>query len=350
MTRQNAIGAALIAALLFGASTPFAKVLAADTPPVLLAGLLYLGSGLGLGIIRLLRDRGLALPALPLRDWCWLLGAIACGGVLAPVLLLYGLTANSAGSVSLLLNLEAVLTAMLAWMVFHEHTDRRNVIGMVLIVAGGAVLAGPQGSHGGVSPVGVLLILGACLCWAVDNNLTRKVSGSDALFVAAAKGLISGVTNVSLALAIGASLPRLPVVAEAMAVGLLGYGASLVLFVVALRELGSARTGAYFSTAPFLGAVIAILVLHEPASLAFWISAGLMVLGVGLHLTERHQHDHTHDALSHTHAHTHDSHHQHAHDARWDGKEPHSHEHDHEPLTHHHPHYPDLHHRHGHVH
>jgi drug/metabolite transporter (DMT)-like permease len=317
---------------------------------MLLAGLLYLGSGVGLGIIRLLRDRGLSIPAMPGRDWCWMLGAIAFGGVIAPVLLMYGLTHSSASSASLLLNLEAVLTAVLAWIVFHEHTDRRNVIGMALIVVGGAVLAWPRGVGSGVSATGVLLITGACLCWAIDNNLTRKVSGTDALFVAGAKGLIAGATNVVLALVIGARLPAPIVIGGAMAVGLLGYGASLVLFVVGLRELGSARTGAYFSTAPFLGAAIAIVAFHEPPSTAFWITALLMALGVALHLMERHEHDHTHEALAHEHAHTHDVHHQHAHAFVWNGEEPHSHEHNHEPLLHRHPHYPDLHHRHGHAH
>jgi drug/metabolite transporter (DMT)-like permease len=215
---------------------------------------------------------------------------------------------------------------------------------------GGAVLTWPPGNSSGPGATGVLLIAGACLCWAIDNNLTRKVSGTDALFVAGTKGLIAGLTNVVLALAIGARLPAPSVIGGAMAVGLFGYGASLVLFVIALRGLGSARTGAYFSTAPFLGAAIAVAAFHEPTSVAFWIAALLMALGVTLHLMERHEHDHTHEALSHEHAHSHDAHHQHAHAFAWDGAEPHSHEHDHEPLLHRHPHYPDLHHRHRHAH
>jgi len=348
MTARTSILAALGAALLFGGSTPFAKLLAGDVPPVLLAGLLYLGSGSGLWIARLLRDRGFAAANLPAGEWLWLAGAIGCGGVIAPVLLMFGLGRTSAADASLLLNLEAVLTALIAWLVFKENADRRIVLGMALIVAGGVALAWPAGgtAHNGVT--GALAVAGACLCWAIDNNLTRKVSASDALFVAGTKGLAAGAANSTLALTLGAKLPALPLLAGAMAVGLAGYGVSLVLFVLALRGLGSARTGAYFSTAPFVGAAIAILFLHEPTAAAFWLAAALMAGGVWLHLTERHEHEHTHEPLLHTHAHRHDTHHQHAHDFPWDGAEPHTHQHRHEPLTHSHAHFPDVHHRHGH--
>lgn len=346
---SRAILAALGAAVLFGGSTPFAKLLTGNLSPLLLAGLLYLGSGLGLWLGRIVRDRGFDSPQLPPSEWPWLAGAIACGGVLGPVLLMVGLTRTSAADASLLLNLEAVLTAVLAWLVFRENADRRIVLGMALIVAGSMVLAWPQGGAAAGSGLsGALAVAGACLCWALDNNLTRKVSASDALFIAGTKGLVAGVTNLALAFALGARLPALPLVAGAMTVGLAGYGISLVLFVLALRGLGSARTGAYFSTAPFVGAAIAILVLHEPTSAAFWIAAALMAAGVWLHLTERHEHQHTHEPLSHRHRHRHDAHHQHQHDFPWDGSEPHAHEHDHAPLTHSHPHYPDVHHRHSH--
>jgi drug/metabolite transporter (DMT)-like permease len=348
MTARASILAALAAALLFGGSTPFAKLLARDVSPVLLAGLLYLGSGVGLWAVRLARDRGFAAVNLPANEWRWLLGAIVSGGVLGPVLLMYGLTSTSAGSASLLLNLEAVFTALMAWIVFRENADRRIVLGMALIVAGGAVLAWPQDGpgHGGLA--GELAIAGACLCWALDNNLTRKVSASDALFIAGTKGLCAGLTNCALALGLGVKLPGPAVLAEAMTVGLAGYGISLVLFVVALRGLGSARTGAYFSTAPFIGAVIAVLGFHEPASTTFWLAAALMGGGVWLHLTERHEHPHAHEEMMHTHPHVHDAHHQHSHDFPWDGVEPHVHAHRHEPHSHSHPHYPDLHHRHRH--
>jgi len=348
VTAQTSIIAALIAALLFGASTPFAKLLVGDVPPILLAGLLYLGSGLGLWLLRLARDRGPAAPRLPAREWPWFLGAIASGGVLAPMLLMYGLTRTSAANASLLLNLEAVFTALLAWIVFHENADRRVVLGMALIVAGGAILAWSPGAMVQGAAHGAIAIAGAGLCWGLDNNLTRKVAASDAMFIAATKGLVAGITNCALAIALGASLPPLPLIAAAMTVGLLGYGLSLVLFVVALRGLGSARTSAYFSTAPFLGAAVAVIAIHEPAAAAFWLSALLMAAGVWLHLSERHEHEHSHEALTHAHTHVHDAHHQHEHDIAWDGTEPHSHQHDHQPIRHRHRHYPDLHHRHRH--
>jgi len=348
VSAPTAILAALIAALLFGASTPLAKLLLGEVPPILLAGLLYLGSGLGLWLIRLARDRALIAPRLPAGEWPWFLAAIASGGVLGPLLLMYGLTRTTAGDASLLLNLEAVFTALLAWIVFRENADRRVVLGMALIVAGGALLAWSPGALMPGGARGAVAIAGASLCWGLDNNLTRKVAAADALFIAATKGLVAGISNCSLALGLGAGLPRLPLLAAAMSVGLVGYGVSLVLFVLALRGLGSARTSAYFSTAPFLGALVAIVALHEPTSGVFWLSALLMAAGVWLHLLERHEHEHTHEALSHAHAHVHDAHHMHQHDFAWDGTEPHSHPHVHAPVRHRHRHYPDLHHRHRH--
>ncbi|MGH8192716.1 MAG: EamA family transporter [Rhodanobacteraceae bacterium] len=347
-TFSSAIAAALGAALLFGASTPLAKQLLREVSPVLLAGLLYLGSGVGLALIRLLRDRGWRTPSMTRNEWLWLLLSIGFGGVLGPLALMLGLTQTSAASASLLLNMEAVLTAVMAWVVFRENTDRRVALGMALIVAGAVLLAWPGQSAGAGLTWGALLIAGACLCWALDNNFTRKVSASDALFIAGVKGLIAGIVNTTAALLLGAAWPAPISVAEAMTLGLFGYGASLVLFVLALRGLGAARTGAYFSTAPFLGAAIAILAFGDHASLTFWFAAVLMGVGVWLHLTERHEHLHTHEPVTHTHRHVHDEHHQHAHDFDWDGTEPHTHPHTHAPLTHSHPHYPDIHHQHGH--
>lgn len=345
---RSAIWPALAAAALFGASTPLVKLLVGELPTLLLAGLLYLGSGLGLAAIRLLRDRGWKPSGLAPGEWCWLAGAIVFGGLLGPVLLVFGLTHTDAGAASLMLNLETVLTAVLAWVIFKENADRRIVLGMLLIVAGGAVLAWPASGSESPDWIGPLAIAAACLCWAIDNNLTRRVSGSDALFIAGAKGWTAGVVNTSLALLLGASLPAWSTAGAAMAVGLLGYGLSLVLFVRALRNLGTARTGAYFSTAPFIGAAIAILLLGEATPAPFWVAASLMGIGVWLHLTERHEHAHTHEPLEHTHPHVHDVHHQHEHDFDWDGTEPHSHQHRHAVLTHKHPHFPDIHHRHGH--
>jgi drug/metabolite transporter (DMT)-like permease len=350
MRQRTAIPAAIGAAVLFGASTPFAKLLAGTISAGVLAGLLYLGSGTGLWIARLIRDRGFSSPRLPRAQWPWFLGAILAGGVLAPVLLMWGLARTSAADASLLLNFEAVLTAVIAWLVFRENADRRIVLGMALIIAGGAVLAWPSrhGTSTGATILGALSVCAACLCWAVDNNLTRKVSASDAVFIAGTKGLVAGITNLTLALSLGGVLPPGALLMKSLIVGFAGYGVSLVLFILALRGLGAARTGAYFSTAPFIGAAIAVSVLGEPTTLTFWVAATLMGAGVWLHLSEHHEHHHTHEHLVHNHGHRHDEHHRHAHAFTWDGTEPHTHEHEHQPLTHTHAHYPDVHHQHAH--
>lgn len=339
---------ALAAAALFGASTPLAKYLLGEIQPVLLAGLLYLGSGLGLAIFRGIRDGGWKPSGLARSEWPWLLAAVGFGGVLGPVALMAGLASTSGSSASLLLNLEAVLTATIAWIVFKENTDRRIVLGMLAIVAGGVVLVWPGSTLTTSVSIGPVLVGIACLCWAIDNNLTRKVSASDALFIAGIKGLIAGAVNTLLAWALGASMPSVPFVLSAMALGLLGYGISLVFFVLALRGLGAARTGAYFSTAPFMGAALALVIFGETASPTFWLAAALMAWGVWLHLTERHEHQHAHEPLVHTHGHTHDEHHQHAHAFEWSGDGAHSHPHQHAPVHHSHPHFPDIHHQHRH--
>lgn len=342
---------ALLAAVLFGASTPFAKLLLGELPPVALAGLLYLGSGCGLVVWWLLshfrRGGAGAEAGLKRSDLPWLAGAIASGGVLGPALLMLGLAATPASSAALLLNLEGVLTALLAWFVFRENFDRRIALGMVAITAGGLVL-----SWGGRPtlevPWGPLAVAGACLAWAVDNNLTRKVSASDPVQVAAVKGLVAGVVNLVIAFGLGFYVTGLGVVLAACAVGFVGYGVSLVCFVLALRHLGTARTGAYFSLAPFVGASLSLLVLGESVTGYLLAAAGLMGVGLWLHLTERHEHEHVHEVVEHEHLHTHDEHHQHAHGPGDPPGEPHNHPHRHEPLRHSHPHYPDIHHRHRH--
>ena len=341
---------ALAAAALFGASTPLAKLLGTEIPPVLLAGLLYLGSGTGLVVLRLLRDRGWKRSGLSVSEWPWLVGAVVFGGILGPVALMVGLTLTSAATASLMLNLEPVLTAVLAWVVFKENADRRIVVGMLAIIAGGIVLSWPSGQAAGVAQswLGPLAVAFACLCWAVDNNLTRKVSACDALFIAGVKGLFAGLVNCAIGLTLGAKIPPLVALTPTLLIGFLGYGVSLVLFVLALRGLGAARTGAYFSTAPFLGAAIAIVLLGESVSLLFWLAAAFMLFGVWLHLTERHEHMHQHQPLQHTHRHTHDEHHQHEHAEDVPPGAAHSHGHVHSPVRHSHPHFPDIHHRHRH--
>ncbi|HKW37572.1 MAG TPA: EamA family transporter [Burkholderiales bacterium] len=342
------IAYALLGAALFGTSTPIAKVLVGEIGPLMLAGLLYAGSGLGLGSWLVLRRwfRHAQRPSLSASDVRWLAAAVLSGGVVAPVLLMWGLSAAPASAVSLLLNFEGVFTALLAWFVFRENFDRRVMLGMLLIVCGGLLLSWPSG---GISTsLASLAVAGACLCWAVDNNLTRKISAGDPVQIAGIKGLAAGVINLCASIAFGSALPQPPFALAAAAVGLLGYGVSLVFFVVALRMLGTARTGAYFATAPFIGAAVSFVLLGEAPEALFWIAAALMAGGVALHLSERHGHLHRHEALAHVHAHTHDEHHRHGHDFAWDGTEPHSHEHDHVPMTHSHEHYPDIHHRHGH--
>ena len=342
--KLHAAASALAAAVLFGASTPAAKVLAGNIHPVLLAGLLYAGSGIGLGLWALLKKKRLGLQR---TDLPWLAGAILTGGVAGPVLLMIGLASASAASASLLLNLEGVFTALIAWFAFKENFDRRIVVGMAFIVAGGALLAFQPGV---LEPLhaGVLAVAGACLAWAIDNNLTRKVSAGDAVSIAAIKGSSAGAVNLCVAAALGAQWPGWPATGAAAAVGLFGYGISLALFVAALRELGAARTGAYFSTAPFAGLVLAIALLGESPPPLLWLAAALMVAGVWLHVSERHEHEHIHEPMEHEHSHVHDAHHAHEHGKGLDSNEPHSHPHRHARLVHAHPHYPEIHHRHRH--
>jgi len=342
------IVAGLGAALLFGAGTPLAKLMLDSVGPWLLAGILYLGSGVGLAVLRL---AGRAAPVrLAAKDMGWLAGAIVSGGVVGPVLLMWGLAGTHASTASLLLNAEGVLTALIAWFVFRENFDRRIAFGMACIIAGAVVLAWPKGGpvEEGGTLLAALAIAGACLAWAIDNNLTRKVSLTDATFIAMVKGLTAGVTNVVIALALGAAVPGLWPALAGATVGFLSYGVSLALFVIALRHLGTARTGAYFSTAPFVGALIAVSFLGESVSVSLALAALLMGLGVWLHITERHEHEHTHEAMAHEHEHEHDEHHQHPHDEPVAPGTRHSHWHRHEAMTHSHPHYPDAHHRHSH--
>jgi drug/metabolite transporter (DMT)-like permease len=348
---RTGIYCALAGAALFGASTPIAKLLVGEIQPLVLAGLLYAGSGVGLGlwmVVRSLRRNraGHSYPRFAAGDYKWLAGAVLAGGIVGPVLLMFGLAATPASTASLLLNLEGVFTAFLAWFAFRENFDRRVALGMFLIVVGGALLSLQPGDV--ALSWSALAVALACLCWAVDNNLTRRISAGDAVKIAAIKGLVAGALNLSVSMALQVPLPAAVPAGAAALVGLLGYGVSLVLFVVALRHLGAARTGAYFSTAPFIGAALSFTMPGEAPDAFFWTAAVLMASGVTLHLVERHQHLHRHEVLTHDHDHSHDEHHHHRHDFTWDGIEPHSHEHRHEPLSHSHPHYPDIHHRHGH--
>ncbi|MBS4045120.1 MAG: DMT family transporter [Alphaproteobacteria bacterium] len=346
---QTGIAAALGSAILFGASTPFAKALLGQVSPWLLAGLLYLGVGLGLGLMRLsagmFRARHNEAP-LRRRDIGWLAAIVVFGGIGGPVFLMIGLTSTSASAASLLLNLEGLATLGIAWIVYRENVDLRIGLGAAAILLG-ALLLSWQGDTGGMG-FGAVAVVAACLCWGIDNNLTRKLSSADPVQIAMIKGLAAGGINLVLAQLSGDVLPDWPIVAQAMVIGVVGYGVSLVLFIYGLRHLGAARTGAYFSLAPFMGAALAILAFGEALSLAFGIAAALMGIGLYLHLAERHEHEHRHEELVHEHAHRHDGHHRHDHALDDPPGEPHVHPHRHAPMIHRHPHFPDIHHRHGH--
>jgi drug/metabolite transporter (DMT)-like permease len=338
---------ALASAALFGMSAPLSKLLLGTVAPQLLAGLLYLGAGIGLAIVHLGRAvLDIPAPEAPLRraDVPWLAAVVLFGGLVGPLLLMLGLNQTSASSGSLLLNLEGLATMGIAWLVFRENVDRRLLLGALAIVAGAVVLS----SDGQTVrfDAGAALIAAACVAWGIDNNLTRRVSSADPVLTTMIKGSVAGGVNVSLALLNGSVLPPVATIGAAALVGFLGVGVSLVLFVLALRHLGTARTGAYFSLAPFIGAVFALALLSEPLTLQLLLAGLLMGVGLWLHLAEQHEHEHQHDVLEHEHSHVHDEHHQHSHDG--EVTQPHSHWHRHQPIRHKHPHYPDLHHRHRH--
>jgi drug/metabolite transporter (DMT)-like permease len=351
--KQPGILAALVAALLFGAGTPLAKWLLGTTNPWMLAALLYLGSGLGLTLYRRLRN----MPRVKLEkgQGKWLAAAVICGGGIAPVLLMTGLANMPASHAALLLNLEAVLTALLAWAVFRENVDIRIALGMAAIVGGALLLsvAPSDLSADGLALWPSLAVALACFFWALDNNFTRKVALADASWIASVKGLAAGGVNLCLAWMLGASWPALSTLPAALAVGFFAYGVSLTLFVVGLRHLGASRAGAYFSTAPFAGAIGSVWLFGEPVTGYLLAAAALMAIGLWLHLSERHAHAHTHEPLAHSHLHTHgangadgDMHHAHTHEPPFEGK--HAHRHFHEPVRHTHAHYPDAHHQHEH--
>jgi drug/metabolite transporter (DMT)-like permease len=247
-----------------------------------------------------------------------------------------------------LLNFEAVCSGLLAWLLFREATSRRLVWGFLLILVAGILLAWPERAVSASRLSGVLFIFAACLSWGLDNNMTRKISGGDPRVIASIKGLAAGTTNSVLALLVHATWPAPTYAAVTLALGFLGYGVSLVLFIVALRHMGTARTSAYFASAPFMGSLLALVLFGQPLAILFWPAVILMAMGVLFHVTEQHEHEHHHDAMTHTHAHRHDEHHQHDHGPEWDGVEPHAHEHQHLPMRHSHPHFPDLHHWHRH--
>ena len=347
---SRAILYALASATLFGISTPAAKVLLGAIDPAVLAGLLYSGAGMGIGLLRRLTPRVLA-PArqapLQRNDIPWLAGAIAAGGVIGPLLLMFGLARTDAATASLLLSFEGAATALMAWFVFGENFDRRVALGMLCLVAGAVILSW-SGTPALPNIIGPLAILFACLAWGLDNNLTRKTSLADPLQITELKGLTAGPANILIGLCAGAPIPWSLALLLALVTGFVGYGLSLALYIRALRDLGAARASAYFSIAPFVGAFVSILALGDNITFALFAAGALMGLGVWLHVTERHEHEHVHELTAHVHSHVHDEHHRHEHGTDDPAGEPHTHWHQHDRLTHTHPHTPDMHHGHRH--
>ena len=335
----------MAAPVLFAAAIVLSKVLLGSIEPVFLAGGLYLGSGVGLGIFcwgsRLL-GRATEAP-LAGKDVPWLAAAIVLGGVVGPLLLMLGLRATPAATASLLLNLEVALTALVAVLVFHEQIGLRGGLAIALVAAGGMALTWTN-RFSIETAWGSLAIAGACLSWALDNNLSQRVSAKDPVQIAAIKGLAAGAFNVLLALVLGAKIPGTALLLAMACVGFFGYGVSLVCFMRSLRNIGIARTSMYFALAPFLGAIAGVVFLKEPLTAQMAVAAVLMGLGAWSSLSERHEHEHVHREV-HEHRHSHDPHHRHEHGADAGTSSPHSHSHSHAGTTHSHPHDPDIHHR-----
>lgn len=333
------------AATLFGLSAPLAKLLLANIGPLVLAALFYLGAGLGLTIARLLFGTRPAREARVCKgDAAALVAIIVLGGVAGPLLMLYGLERLSAVAGSLLLNFEAPFTILLAVLLFKEHLGLRGMVAGLLVVAGALVLAYEPGDWR-ADKRGILAICGACLSWAIDNNLTQRLSLRDPIVVVRIKAFGAGTCTLGLALLMGQHVPA-RLLMPALAIGAFSFGFSILLDAYALRLLGAAREAMFFATAPFIGAIAAIPLFGERVGSMHLLSATLMGTGVFLLLGERHSHQHAHVALEHDHAHVHDEHHLHEHEGSV--TEPHAHVHRHTHLVHDHPHVPDLHHRHEH--
>ncbi len=340
----------LASAALFGVSAPLAKLLLPSSSAVMVAGLLYLGGGAGIALLsRATRPRGRASAEAPLarRDLPLLAGLVLLGGIVAPVLMLFGLARVSGVVGSLMLNLEMPLTIWVAVLLFGEHVSRRGIACMALVFAGATVLA-LRRDDVRVDPAGILALTAACACWALDNNLTTRLSGKDPVAITRVKCLVAGAANLGVAFATGGEAPPPAVLVGALLLGFVSYGVGLVLATRAMRAIGAARHSLFFASAPFVGAVAALPILGERLGTSDLAGMLLMVAGVGALFTERHRHAHTHEKLEHDHVHRHDDHHAHVHAPGVPTTEPHSHPHLHAPLTHTHAHASDAHHRHAH--
>lgn len=327
-------------AVLFGAATPAAKLILDRVPPVTLAGLLYLGAAL-VSVPVVARQRWVR-PSR--RDIVKVAGAVVIGGAIAPVLLLTGLDRTPASTASLLLNLELVATAVLAWLLFGEHIGRRTAAGLAALATAGVLLAGRGGGVG----FGAVLVVGACVCWGLDNNLTATATGVTPAQITLAKGVVAGTAN--LLIGVNTEHPALSAgsVGWALAVGAVGYGMSIILWVTSARQLGAARSQGVFATAPFVGMALGWILTDDPIQTSQLVALVVMVIGVALVVTSSHHHEHRHLAETHAHRHRHDEgHHDHDHVEPVRGW--HVHEHEHAELVHEHDHVPDESHRHSHT-
>lgn len=339
---------AILSAILFGMSPVACKAIVGQMPSSLLAGLLYMGSGLGLTGVALRQTTPVydILSSLSWRQRTNLAGAIVSGGVAAPLFLAYGIRFGSASEVSLLLNFEAVATTLLAWMFFHEYIGHRVWVGKLFIL-GASILVIFTGSNDVQLSIPGLSVLAACILWGIDNNLTRELESIPASLLACIKGWSAGIFNVLLSLFLFKSQVTVLQVSGALVIGALSFGASLVFFIHALREIGSARTSTWFASGPFIGTILAVIVLGERPPEDYWVAALIMLSGMFFLYWEVHLHFHQHERLAHTHPHEHEEHHLHEHiDGEYEGK--HDHVHVHEAITHAHAHWPDIHHRHIH--
>jgi drug/metabolite transporter (DMT)-like permease len=344
---------AILAAMLFGASAPLSKILLGSIEPIPLTSFLYLGSGTGLllfqAISSLIRKKSQIEAPLTVSDIPWLTGAVMFGGVIAPIILMFSLRVTPASTSSLLLNFEGVATTVIAVLFFKESAGKRVWTAVLLITCACVLLSWDFSNKWGLS-IGALGIISACLCWGIDNNLTRNISSKNPFLIVTIKGFGAGLFSLILSFMLGNTLPDIKVILMAMLLGCFSYGLSIVLFVLAMRNMGSARTSALFGTAPFIGTILSFLLYNDKPGILFAAALPVMILGAALLLKENHSHRHLHEYTVHEHKHTHtDGHHNHVHqnEALAEGTY-HSHIHTHEEMEHEHPHLPDIHHRHKH--
>lgn len=348
--RRYSMFQALLAALLFGASAPLAKLLLGVIDPIPMASFLYLGSGIGLLLYRFimrLQKKQMDVEAkIDKSEFKWLIGAVLTGGVLAPIVLMFSLRNTPASTASMLLNFESVATTLIAFIVFKESIGKRIWLAVALITSASILLSWDFKGEWGLS-IGALGVLLACTLWGIDNNFTRNISAKDPFITVTIKGIGAGMFSMFLAILTRNHFPSFPIILGAMLLGFLSYGLSIVLFILAMRNLGASRTSAFFGTAPFVGTLLSFLLFREVPNVFFYFALPIMIVGTIFILKENHEHKHQHQRSEHEHRHKHDEHHQHYHEGSTEDLE-HSHFHVHEEFEHSHSHTPDFHHRHAH--